>query len=156
MALAAIPATVLDKLRKLSFNFLWSGCSDHSRQHLCNWETLAKPKRKGGWGIRNLSHSNQALAANTLWRALTHTGIWHSVLKDKYMPYVSVDSWLRTTCPLQDRPHLLEKYYKIVSWISNSLCWNPGSGHSIILGKDRMLEWNKLTPLPSTDLLLKF
>jgi hypothetical protein len=52
MALAAIPVTVLDKLRKLSFNFLWSGYTDHSRQHLCNWETLAKPKKRavGGSG----------------------------------------------------------------------------------------------------------
>jgi hypothetical protein len=70
MALAAIPASVLTKLRKLIFNFLWSGCSDHHRQHLCNWQTLAKPKQKGGWGIQNLFHFSQALAANSLWRAL--------------------------------------------------------------------------------------
>jgi hypothetical protein len=36
MALAAIPSSVLNKLRKISFNFLWSGCSDQHRQHLCN------------------------------------------------------------------------------------------------------------------------
>jgi hypothetical protein len=36
MALTAIPSTVLDKLSKLSYNFLWSGSTDYTRQHLCN------------------------------------------------------------------------------------------------------------------------
>jgi hypothetical protein len=88
MALAAIPTLVLDKLRKLTYNFLWSGNTDHYRQHLCNWETLAKPKNKGGWGIINIFHFNKALAANSLWRVLTKEGIWSTVIKDKYLPYV--------------------------------------------------------------------
>jgi hypothetical protein len=50
MALAAIPATVLDKLRKLTYNFLWSGNIDYTRQHLCNWESLAKPKKRAAGG----------------------------------------------------------------------------------------------------------
>jgi len=51
MALAAIPASILTKLCKLIYKFLWSSFSDHHRQHLYNWETLEKPKQKGGWGI---------------------------------------------------------------------------------------------------------
>jgi hypothetical protein len=89
MALAAIPATVLTKLRRLTYNFLWSGCSDHSRQHLCNWESLEKPKQKGGWGIQNLFHFIQALAANSLWCVLTTPGIWHSIIKDKYLSIIT-------------------------------------------------------------------
>jgi hypothetical protein len=57
MALAAIPLTVLEKLRKLTFNFLWSGCQEKCMQHLCNWETLATPKSKGGWGFETSSNS---------------------------------------------------------------------------------------------------
>jgi hypothetical protein len=94
MALATIPATVLAKLRRLTYNFLWSGNSDHSRQHLCNWESLAKPKLKGGWGIQNIYHFNKALAVNSLWRVLTKPGIWHFVIKDKYLPHTTVTSWL--------------------------------------------------------------
>jgi hypothetical protein len=80
MALAAIPASVLTKLCKMMFNFLWSGCLDHTRQHLCSWQTLAKPKKKGGWGIQNPLFFSQALAANTLWRVLNKPGIWHTVI----------------------------------------------------------------------------
>jgi hypothetical protein len=94
MALASIPTSVLEKLRKLTYNFLWSGSKEHHKLHLCNWETLAKPKIKGGWGFRNIFKFNNALAANSLWRVLTSKGIWSSVIKDKYFPYTSVSSWL--------------------------------------------------------------
>jgi hypothetical protein len=80
----------------LTYNFLWSGCSDHSRQHLCNWESLAKPKQKGGWGIHNLFHFSKALATNSLWRVLTSPGIWHSIIKDKYLSQFTVISWLQS------------------------------------------------------------
>jgi hypothetical protein len=96
MALAAIPTSVLEKLRKLSYKFLWSGSKDHHKLHLCNWELLAKPKLKGGWGIRHIFKFNQALAANSLWRALTSNGIWSDIIKDKYLPYTSIATWLRS------------------------------------------------------------
>jgi hypothetical protein len=95
MALAAIPSTVLDKLGKLSYNFLWSSSSGYTRLHLSNWESLAKPKIKGGWGIQNLFHFNTALATNSLWHVLTKDGIRHTVIKDKYLPHCLVATWFR-------------------------------------------------------------
>lgn len=95
MALAALLLTVLHKLRKLSFNFLWSGCSTIPRLHLSSWDTIAKPKHKGGWSLRNIFFFNLRLVANTLWRVLTTTQIWHSVIMDKYLPFTTV-AWLRS------------------------------------------------------------
>jgi hypothetical protein len=66
MALAAIPVSILEKIRKLMFNFLWSGEEGKKHFHLCSWELLAKPKHLGGWGIRNLFLFNSALATNSL------------------------------------------------------------------------------------------
>ena len=48
MALVAVPVPVLTKIRKLMFDFLWAGGGSKQRIHLCNWETLAKPKDLGG------------------------------------------------------------------------------------------------------------
>jgi hypothetical protein len=70
------------------------GLFDHHRQHLCGWQFLAKPKQKGGWGIQNLFHFSQALATNSLWRALNLPGIWHSVIMDKYLYHHTVNNWL--------------------------------------------------------------
>jgi hypothetical protein len=67
MALAAIPTSILEKIRKLMFSFLWSGDGGKKNMHLCSWEVIAKPKHMGGWGIRNIFLFNSALAANSLW-----------------------------------------------------------------------------------------
>jgi len=76
------------------FNFLWNGSSETYHYHLFRWETLTKPKNCGGWGFRNVFHFNKALAANSLRKVLTQDGIWHRVIKDKYIPYVTATNWL--------------------------------------------------------------
>jgi len=48
MALAHIPQSVLTKLCKFIFPFLWKGNKQNRGSHLCRWETLSKPKVLGG------------------------------------------------------------------------------------------------------------
>jgi hypothetical protein len=95
MSMEALPRTVLTKIRKMMFNFLWNGHSESQRYHLCSWETLSRPKKNGGWGFRNLFHFNTALNTNTLWRVLTHESIWHRVILDKYLQNATLFNWLR-------------------------------------------------------------
>jgi len=64
--------------------------------NLYNWETIAKPKKAGGWGLQNIFLFNKALVVNTLWRVLTKAGMWHNVIKDKYLPYILVATWFRS------------------------------------------------------------
>jgi hypothetical protein len=152
MALAAIPATVLTKLRKLIFNFLWSGCSDHSRQHLCNWQALAKPKQKGGWGIQNLFHFSQALAANSLWRVLNLPGIWHSVILDKYLCHHTVNSWLLSETLPPDRPLSSGGISKIkTSDHSMALAGSQARGTQLHLVVIVSLEWMIRYIIPAAD-----
>jgi hypothetical protein len=54
MPMAAIPSSILNRLRQLIFIFLWSGGKDKTRYHICNWDNLTRPKKDGGWGIKNL------------------------------------------------------------------------------------------------------
>jgi hypothetical protein len=139
MALAAIPIPVLNKLRKIIYNFLWSGNKDQRKLHLCNWETLATPKTLGGWGFKNIFHFNKALAANSLWRALTTNGIWSTVIKDKYFPYYLCCSWLRNGSHSQRAAsQTWRNLVKAAPCIQNSICWKPGSGYSIVIGKDNI------------------
>jgi hypothetical protein len=144
LALAHIPATVLNRIRKLVFSFLWSGNKKTSTFHLCNWETISKPKVFGGWGLRNIFCFSRALAAKSLWRGLMHPGIWQRVLKDKYFPHISVTTWLRSALPVssfgsQTWKNLLNSLPLIVHW----LAWKPGAGDSIITGKDEILGMGK-------------
>jgi hypothetical protein len=150
MALAAIPASVLNKLCKMMFNFLWSGCSIHSRQHLCSWQTLAKPKNKGGWGIQNPLLFSQALAASTLWCILIKPGIWHTIILDKYLCHHSVKSWLSVETDIpRSTSYFWKNLLKAKRLITTWLCWHPGSGHTIDLDRDCILGMNasaRLTP----------
>jgi hypothetical protein len=47
-------------------------------------------------GLRNIFIFYRALTSNTLWRVLTKKGMWNWVIKDKYFPYESVHTWLRS------------------------------------------------------------
>jgi hypothetical protein len=90
MALAVILTYMLSKIRILIFDFLWSGGDSSQHYHIVNWELISKHKSVGGWGLRNIFHFNRALVMNSLWRVLMKDGILHKVIKDKYLPYVSV------------------------------------------------------------------
>jgi hypothetical protein len=78
--------------------------------------------------------------ANTLWRCLMKDGLWHRVLKDKYLNTSSVVAWLRCS-PV--KPHdssitwhsLLNSLHVVTHWMA----WKWGSGISIRLGEDVIL-----------------
>jgi hypothetical protein len=141
MSMEEIPNSVLVKLRQLIFSFLWSGCSDRNRLHLCNWDTTARPKKSRGWWLHNLSFFNKALAAKTFWRGLTKARIWHKVLKDKYLPFVFVSTWFR----LDNITHgefspVWRNLLKSLPLLDHWLCWKPGNGETIQEGRDRIMR----------------
>jgi hypothetical protein len=111
-------------------------------------------KSFGGWGLRNIFHFNRALAANSLWRVLTKQGIWHKVIKDKYLPYTSITTWLRSTSTTQPMASQTWKNLtKSLPLITHWLSWFPGNGQSILIGQDKILGSGTLSLL-SSDLLL--
>jgi len=64
--LANLPSLILQKIRQLIYDFLWSRCNKKKKFHLCAWQLLARPKKFGGWGLCNLGSFSKAMAANTL------------------------------------------------------------------------------------------
>eukprot|EP00253_Pinus_taeda_P009728 PITA_09728 len=52
MTLAWIPRGILDRLQKICCRFLWKGNQIGKTFAWTRWETLALPKRWGGWGIK--------------------------------------------------------------------------------------------------------
>jgi hypothetical protein len=82
----------------------------------------------------------QALATKSLWRVLTQDGIWHRVIYGKYITPLSLTSWLRhtVTCPTIASP-IWRSLLKNLHFIQHWLCWKPGSGHSIHIGRDVIL-----------------
>jgi len=122
------------------FNFIWKNNNESHQIHLCNWEQIALPKSYGGWGIRNIYDFNKSLAANTFWRVLNGSGIWHRVIRDKYLKYRSMVSWLRSASfQVSGVSRIWSGMIKVVHLINHGLFWNPGNGKQIALGKDHIL-----------------
>jgi hypothetical protein len=138
--MAAVPVSVLEKLRQLIYTFLWSGCREKKRLHLCNWDSIARPKKVGGWGIKNLAFFNKSLAEKSLWRGLTTEGIWKKVLKDKYLPYVSVSMWFRLELRSQgETSPVWRNLLKSLPLLDHWLCWKSGNGETIQAGRDQIM-----------------
>jgi hypothetical protein len=154
--LGGYSCSVLNKIRKSMFSFLWKGCSEKHHFHLCRWENLAKPKYFGGWGIQNIHLFNKALAANTLWHVLMKDDIWHRVIKDKYLPYCSVTTWLRSTSfQLTSASHTWKNLLKSVHLITHWLSWSPRSGHSCLIGRDMILGLGNTSYLSQNSYIFK-
>jgi hypothetical protein len=134
MSMELILKSVLNRIRQSMFEFLWSGQkAKHHRIHLCRWDLLARPKRCGGWGLRNLTMFNTALLANSFWRALMVDNIWHKILVDKYLGEFSVVDWLRKTAHNQQKVSsfwsgMTKSIYVILHWLR----WSPVSGNSVL------------------------
>jgi hypothetical protein len=112
--------------------------------HLCRWDLLSRPKKNGGWGLRNLVLFNTTLNVNTLWRVLTQQGIWHKVLRDKYLKNSTVINWYRLASQKVSATSrmwnsLVQTVHVIIHWLS----WSPGKGHYINLGRDQILGLGK-------------
>ena len=95
MALVSIPQSILDKLRRLIFSFLWGSSPKNKKFHLVDWHLLARPTSKGGWGIKHLTWFSLSLRLKSFWHALNSNGIWYQILSAKYMKKWPLHLWLR-------------------------------------------------------------
>ena len=95
LAMEKIPKSIFNKIRRRMFSFLWSGNKETKSFHLVRWDTLAKPKKCGGWGFKNMFNFGKALVAKFLWRIMFGNGMCHEVIIKKYLKRVSLNGWLR-------------------------------------------------------------
>jgi hypothetical protein len=80
ISLAFTPKGVLDKLRQISLQFLWSGSREKKGIPLFKWDRLAVPKGSGGWGLKNHHLFVKALAAKNVWTLIVNGWFWSHVI----------------------------------------------------------------------------
>ena len=67
--------------------FFWNSTPSHNKIPTTQWQNIAKPKKFGGLGIKNLDIMNKAFTMKHIWRLLIdHNSLWARVLKSKYFP----------------------------------------------------------------------
>ena len=149
MGLAQIPATILQKLRSIMFNFLWGSLDNNRKYHLESWNDLSWPNKFGGCGIKNLHWFNISLRLKNMWRILHSEGLWFQVLHTKYMKCSSVIEWLRnkhynTRCA----SIFWRGFVQILPWMGSYLAWKVGDGKNILLGIDPIVGIQSSFSLP--------
>ncbi|CAN1730820.1 Putative ribonuclease H protein At1g65750 [Linum perenne] len=91
MQTALLPAYICDSIDRKIRNFIWGsfiwGSTDGARKiHNINWETVCKPKRLGGLGLRNARDLNKAFLMKIVWGLLTTpSDLWAKVMISKYL-----------------------------------------------------------------------
>jgi hypothetical protein len=148
MSLERIPNKIIILIRRLSCNFIWNDRVDSHHFHLWKWQSIYKPRKAGGWGLKNLTTFNTALLACSFWRGVTHCNIWQKVVSDKYLDSLPPHLWLRRPSLVQQRASpfwegLLSASPVVLHWLR----WKPGTGTEILLGKDKILGLENLSIL---------
>jgi hypothetical protein len=158
MTLERIPNKIIILLRRLSINFLWNDLAGKRHYHLCSWQSLTKPRKEGGWGLKNLSVFNTALLACSFWRAVTHNSIWHRVISDKYLDSLPLLLWLRKpSFELRRASPFWKGLINASPVVLHWLRWKPGSGSEIQSVEIKSSGW-RISPFsrPPSDLSSHF
>lgn len=91
MQTTKLPASVSKEIDALNRNFLWGGSEDRRRVALVKWETMFRPKKAGGLGLRKTSDMNKALFAKLGWKIESgDEGLSTKVIRAKHLKGTSL------------------------------------------------------------------
>eukprot|EP00268_Persea_americana_P058902 TRINITY_DN7173_c0_g1_i2.p1 TRINITY_DN7173_c0_g1~~TRINITY_DN7173_c0_g1_i2.p1 ORF type:complete len:258 (-),score=28.56 TRINITY_DN7173_c0_g1_i2:2111-2884(-) len=79
------PISVINKIEKLQWDFLWQGRCEERKFHLVDWSLVCSSKMEGGLGIKSIRGMNGALLGKWLWSLGDNLeGLRRKVLLAKY------------------------------------------------------------------------
>jgi hypothetical protein len=64
---------------------LWQGGGLRRKYHLVTWETITKPKEKGGLGVKDSRKMNISLLCKWWWKFENDVGLWQEIVRKKYL-----------------------------------------------------------------------
>ncbi|KAJ3685147.1 hypothetical protein LUZ61_014311 [Rhynchospora tenuis] len=91
-----IPQSILQKINAKIRAFFWN-TGETNKMRMVAWETITKPKRCGGLGLRDTRVLNQAAVLRVLWKIASNEfgeTLWVRVLSAKYLSRAPL--WLAT------------------------------------------------------------
>lgn len=80
-----LPQTVIKELERIICNFIWKG-----GMHTISWDTICRPKKEGGLGLRKIKDMSNAAGIKLFWRLCTTNSLWASWMKKRYLMEVSL------------------------------------------------------------------
>eukprot|EP00253_Pinus_taeda_P026720 PITA_26720 len=145
-SILAAPKWVLKRLRNLQRDFLWGSSETNRKWALVKWDTVCRPKIKGGIGLRDPENSNTIMNAKIWWQWVTNPDkLWAKIWRAKYA---------------NNRPQ--EELIRFTPTDRGSLIWNAAKQHYQLIQKHSFWEirngctarfwndaWNQMPSLSS-------
>eukprot|EP00253_Pinus_taeda_P017843 PITA_17843 len=123
-SILAAPKWVLKRLRNIQRDFLWGSSATNRKWALVKWDTVCKPKSKGGIGLRDPEKSNAIMNAKIWWQWLIHPDkLWTNIWIAKYTNNIPQTNLIRF------KPTL-----------NGSLIWNAAKQHHQLIQKHNFWE----------------
>lgn len=136
MALTWIPKGILNRLQHICSRFLWSGQKPGRLFAWVKWDTIAKPKRWGGWGIKRLDLFSKALAEKLGWQLLTSEGLWTWVAYAKYIKPLNVLDWIFSHHGTHNISIIWKAVINTIPLLRDGLTWRIKAGNTVRIGLD--------------------
>eukprot|EP00253_Pinus_taeda_P019947 PITA_19947 len=123
-SILAAPKWVLKELKAIQRAFLWGSSGLHRKWALVKWETACLPKKGGGIGLRDPTHSNAVMGARIWWRWLSGSLTpWATLWTTKYVG----------NCPR-------EELIRISEMCNGSIIWNSAKIHRNLIQQHSFWE----------------
>ncbi|CAN1149113.1 Putative ribonuclease H protein At1g65750 [Linum perenne] len=85
MQTSVLPSHICEKIDKKIRNFVWGSSDDCRKIHLVSWDTICKPKDRGGLGLRKTKELNLAYMMKLAFLFFkSPNDLWVQVLQQKY------------------------------------------------------------------------
>eukprot|EP00253_Pinus_taeda_P017832 PITA_17832 len=147
-----LPTSIINKMNRLSTNFLWGGKSNQSKIHLSKLNKISMPKKIGGWGLLDMQSFGRALLCKSLWRGVFGDGLWSHFIRKKYMQDKDLEFWYRRrSIRIRHGFAIWLSLKKVQQYFLQNLRWNLFTGARILIGInpiDKLISsWSGPIPL---------
>ncbi|XP_043717944.1 uncharacterized protein LOC122665876 [Telopea speciosissima] len=128
------PVDTIEVMERWIRNFIWTGDADCSKAITVRWDSLCKPKKEGGLGVRRLRDLNLALIAKLAWTIYTDQSTFATFLRGHL---VKADGTLKTAVGTST---LLPGLRRVWDFIRAAERWVVGTGNSVNFWYDKWIH----------------
>ncbi|CAN1131019.1 Putative ribonuclease H protein At1g65750 [Linum perenne] len=138
MQTAALPVYICEAIDKKVRDFIWGSVDGVRKIHNINWETVCKPKRLGGLGLRNARDLNNAFLMKIVWGLISRPSeLWSKVMVSKYLKRTE-NGWVLAR--KKGFSAVWRGLLKVWPLVNNGLRWSIRNGRSTHFWTDRWVD----------------